>query len=637
MDQQTDGACEARFPLPGFIVASAAEVRVDLAALDSPQLFADFIQSLFVSGNYLIELDHALFENLLYHWSMDDLARELDRRERQGQPPVIRLARAVARFLPERRVLYRGLRSDSGGQEAEYLFEPLFVERECAEGDGGALHTVSEPVQLDPDEFVAALWVAGIRQGLDMPAIRAAMQAGGTQWQRVASMQPPVSGQDATLVEQSSSLRRDNTPRIRPDGRLDLCQYANRFPQVHADDVLFRKLPMQEGRPGWDVRGRLLLPPPVKDFELRTLAGDGVRLEARDGQQCLIADQDGFVDIEPQSGRISVIDKIVNRDGVSSRTTGNLALSGDTYEEHGEVQEKRRIEGLHMTFMAPVYGQVISRGGRVQLHAGLSGGLVENPQGSVCIEGAASGARIDAHGGEVVLKRAESCIILAERVRAEHLVACTVIADRIEVDLLEGGVAACRQAGIERCRDRRGSPAVLRLRLPDPAPFLARLDALAQSLQEIDRGIAGRQDVLQELRQQRDMQTYFTLHARIKSGAQTLSPAQVSQWNALVARVAPNLRIAQKISGEIAALEQQRSECVRERDAVEASRQALVNATGCRIDAVLGETEVTSWHWPEAGKPLHRLGQKELLAAVSTVSPGDQAIFAGTEGSLCWP
>ena len=38
----------------------------------------------------------------------------------------------------------------------------------------------------------------------------------------------------------------------------------------------------------------------------------------------------------------------VSRDGVSAKTTGNLQLTGD-YEEFGEVQEKRVIEGEGIT------------------------------------------------------------------------------------------------------------------------------------------------------------------------------------------------------------------------------------------------------------------------------------------------
>jgi hypothetical protein len=55
-------------------------------------------------------------------------------------------------------------------------------------------------------------------------------------------------------------------------------------------------------------------------------------------------------------GKIAVGDKIVSRDGVSAKTTGNLQLTGD-YEEFGEVQEKRVIEGEGITMHADVFGE----------------------------------------------------------------------------------------------------------------------------------------------------------------------------------------------------------------------------------------------------------------------------------------
>ncbi|WP_371323111.1 flagellar assembly protein A [Dechloromonas sp. ZY10] len=638
------------FPLPGFIVSGPQGIAVELAALDSLALFPEFVQSLFASGNYLVGLDYPLFQNLLFHWSLDDIAAELERREQVGEPSTVFLAKAVTLFLPERKALYRGLKIDSEGREAEYLFEPLFIEREEQEavfgppdehGDPTILEyrskTLSEPARLELDELVAAVWLGGLRLGIDLDQVRSAILAAGTQWQVIARQQAPQPGHDASLEEASSTLHRDNTPKIRPDGRLDLCQYANRFPQVFCDDVLFRKLPKQEGLPGRDVRGRLLAPEPVKDFDLHALAGEGVRLEAREGQQCLLADRDGFVDIEPQSGKISVIEKIVNREGVSSRTTGNLALSGDEYEEHGEVQEKRRVEGLHMTFLAPVYGHVVSRGGRISLKSNLGGGVAESPQGTIVIEGGASNARIDAHGGEVIVKRAESCTIFAARVQAEHLVGCTVVADAAEVGVLEGGALACKLATIGCSSDRRGVPALVNLRLPDPGPLQARESAVQQALAETEQGIAGRQEVLRELREQRDMKTYFSLHARIKSGEQVLSQPQLAQWNALVAKVSPLLRVAQKITGEIQGLRQQLETLGNERDAVEKARSEAGLGVACAISEVQGETEVRAWRYPATAKAPHLLPAKELQTAMTTACVAVDRLFSDDHGQFHWP
>lgn len=67
--------------------------------------------------------------------------------------------------------------------------------------------------------------------------------------------------------------------------------------------------------------------------------------------------------VDPKTSQISINDKIVSRDGVSARTTGNLELKGD-YEEFGEVQEKRVIEGEGITIHADVFGNIVRAAAR---------------------------------------------------------------------------------------------------------------------------------------------------------------------------------------------------------------------------------------------------------------------------------
>lgn len=48
-------------------------------------------------------------------------------------------------------------------------------------------------------------------------------------------------------------MRQDKTPKIHPDGRVDLSQFANFFPQVNAEDKLLEKIPRVLGKPGMNV------------------------------------------------------------------------------------------------------------------------------------------------------------------------------------------------------------------------------------------------------------------------------------------------------------------------------------------------------------------------------------------------
>ena len=100
--------------------------------------------------------------------------------------------------------------------------------------------------------------------------------------------------------------------------------------------------------------------------------------------------------------RISIGPKIISREGVSARTTGNLQLTGE-YEEFGAVQEQRKVEGGNITIHGDVYGIIESRGGDISLNRNLMGGAATNADGAIRVRGVASGAVLQTKKGEVAL------------------------------------------------------------------------------------------------------------------------------------------------------------------------------------------------------------------------------------------
>src|SRR5207247_1523569 len=84
---------------------------------------------------------------------------------------------------------------------------------------------------------------------------------------------------------------------------------------------------------------------------------------------------DGTVDLK--SGQVALSDKIISRDGVSGRTTGNLELMG-AFEEFGDVQELRDVNGSDITVHGDVFGNIHSSGGTIILGRNLVGGKAIN-------------------------------------------------------------------------------------------------------------------------------------------------------------------------------------------------------------------------------------------------------------------
>src|SRR5690606_23674360 len=96
---------------------------------------------------------------------------------------------------------------------------------------------------LDADEFVADMWVKGIRFGAEVDAIRRHIEAGAAGRYVVARRMEPRNGDDARVEEITSDLHRSDAPRELANGKLDLMSFQNRFPQVAAGTRLLRKVP----------------------------------------------------------------------------------------------------------------------------------------------------------------------------------------------------------------------------------------------------------------------------------------------------------------------------------------------------------------------------------------------------------
>ena len=410
-----------------------------MPAAGAASLLAE-IDRLIQSGRYFTGLDYPVLVQLLYGVGPALPPAALD--------GSVRFASGTASFDTARRTLYRNPRIRDG--VAEYSFEPVFA---LAPGSPEQ-HT---PARLDVDEFIAHLWGKGVRFGLDLPAIRHAIASMGTAGLvTVATRLAPAPGVDAQIVEVSSDLHRSDAPKQLANGKLDLMSFQNRFPQITPGTRLLKKVPCQPGTPGRDMSGAPVAPPQPADVDLAPMAGAGTRVERTGGGEFLVAQQAGFLNVDPKTQQISVDAKIISHDGVSSRTTGNLQLTGD-YEEFGEVQEMRVIEGEGITIHADVFGKIISRGGLVLLNRNLVGGSATNRRGDITVEGVASGAVIQAKNGTVTLQRAENCIISGTRVRVEHAVNCDIIGDDVNVGQAEGCALAGRQVRVASSTPRRDS------------------------------------------------------------------------------------------------------------------------------------------------------------------------------------
>ncbi|MFA9218730.1 MAG: flagellar assembly protein A [Sphingomonadaceae bacterium] len=491
------------------------------------------------------------------------------------------------------------------------------------------------PVRLDVDEFVADMWFKGIRFGIDVKAVAAAIQSVKPARITVAQDLAPTPGQDALVVEVSQDIHRSDAPRARSDGRVDLLSFQNRFPQIQQNMRLLKKEPPLAGLPGYDLAGRITPPTAPKDLELRFWAGDGTAVEVQAGGEFLVSTRVGFLNVDAKSSRISITDKIISTEGVSGRTTGNLELAG-AYEEYGDVQELRDVTGGDITVHGHVYGNITSRGGTVLLGQNLVGGNVVNADGDITIKGVASGAIIHSRTGCIRIKRAENCVISAPRIEIEEASNCELAADDIVLALAEGCAVAGRNVAIESCGPRKRTEMLIYVLVRDVSQLDAEIVDLELRVAAFAQANAANQAEIARISELPDVRRYLALSARLRTQEVVLTPEQGQSLRKIAAAVKDDVQAITKAMQDLKAGSAQH-QVLRERaDRVIAQKAEAAGYARCGLHLVDGETLVRTLPYQGCSEPLYLLPAKELKQRLRGTPVSGEILLAASHGSLDW-
>ena len=589
-------------------------VFADPAVLGTTVLAA--VDSVLRSGRYFTGLNYPVLLKALFDTG-PDLPLGPD------GVPLVRLADDIVPFNLQRRPLYRAVRI--AGAEAEYMFEQVHL--------AGAVGQPEMSARLDIDEFVADMWLKGIRFGIDIAAVRGAIASGNAGRVVVARRMEPVPGEDANVIEVSEDIHRSNAPRQLANGKLDLMRFQNRFPQVKAGTRLLQKLPPRVGTAGFEISGVRIEPTAPRDLDFSTHAGAGTTVEKNRDGEYLVATCTGFLNVDGKTRQISVGDKIVSRDGVSARTTGNLNLTGD-YEEFGDVQEKRVIEGTSITVHGDVYGEIVSRGGTVRLRANLVGGSAHNKAGDIVVDGVASSALIATLAGTVTLQRAENCVISATRVRIEHAVNCEIIADELNLGRAEGCALAARNIRIDASAPWRDSEMLVYAMAADCGRIDEVLGQVRARLAQIAQIVNHHKTELAHLCARAEVRKYLEIAGKVRSGEMVLSAAQTAQFRQMGQVVAPDLQKIGEVSNARKAAEAEQAEGQALLTRFEAQRAERAAFTRVHIGHLAGDTQVRSLPYDPDGACFYHLAPREIKLRLRGAE--GTRLYTGAIGSYQW-
>ena len=593
-------------------------VYVDPSVLGTT--FQAAVNNIFFANTYFGGIDYTVFIKALY-----DCGPDLPR-SKTGEA-LIRFAADIVPFNVDRRSLYKAVKITGGA--AEYFFEPVYLPDPDNPEDSGAA------AYLDFDEFVADMWVKGIRFGIDEAAVRAAMESTKTERVVVARRLDAAPGRDAVIVEVSEDIHRNDAPRQLANGKLDLMAFQNRFPQVRKNERLLRKVPREAGMLGFELSGMPLEPPIPKDIDLGRLAGLGTVIENTEDGEYLVTQQAGFLTVDRKTSQLSVDVKIVSREGVSSRTTGNLTLKGD-YEEYGEVQEKRVIEGESITIHADVFGNIVSRGGIIRLNNNLVGGSATNALGDIHLRGIASGAVLQTVQGEITMTRAESCVISGTIVTIEHAANCEIIADEVNIKTAEGCAIAARRITIEQAGPRKQSEMLIYAFVPDSGKIDQAIADMTARVQDFDSLLTKRKAEMDALTNMPEVRKYLMLATKIRKKELTLTPEQVPQFQKMAVAVGPALKAIGKISLDVKSLDTEKQSGLAMIAQIQQQQSEAGGPTFVNVQQIVGDTQVRTMKFdPDEGN-VYDLPAKDIKAKLRKSSAGRDTLFAGQRGQVEW-
>ncbi|MYM36338.1 DUF342 domain-containing protein [Duganella sp. FT94W] len=599
------------------MVKRADGIYIDLGMTKSALMAA--VTDVFQSGWYFTGLDYAALMLALYGVGRDP-----------GALQALRLADNARVFDSARQALYKPPKMSLS--YAEYYFQQQYTEAQTLP-DGTLLP--ERPVQLDIDEFIAFMWAQNIRFGIDVAAVRAAMASAKPERVTFACDLEPAPGQDACAVEVSAELHRSDAPKARADGRIDLQSFQNRFPQIKAEMRLLQKREPVPGLPGFDLAGRKTEPPPPKDLKLAFLAGDGTEARRFEDGEYLVSTREGFLSVDTKSNRISITDKIISREGVSGRTTGNLQLAG-AYEEYGDVQEQRDVTGSDVTVHGNVYGNIHSRGGTVVLDQNLVSGSVHNAAGDIRIAGVSSNSVVYAADGAITMQRAENCVISGTRVKIEEALNCEIIGDEVLVSVAEGCAIAGRNVEVESAGPRRRTEMVIYVLVKDVTQFDQEIEELEMRIAELAQTNADSQREIERISALPDVRRYLALAARLRTQELVLTPEQGQHLRKIASAVSGEMKAIQTLKQDLqVGMTQHKLLSDRLAQVVEHKVEAAGIAR-CGLHMASGETLVRTMPFAADSAALRQLQPKDLKQRLRGTPGAGQLLFADSAGSLDW-
>lgn len=305
-------------------------------------------------------------------------------------------------------------------------------------------------------------------------------------------------------------------------------------------------------------------------------------------------------------------------------------------EHHHELPQGRVVHGHDMTFHAPVYGEIISDGGRVYFEDSIGWGTVVNPAGHIHAKHRAFSATLQAQGGIVEVTTAESCLIIGHTVTVQNAIKCQIFAHKLRIGTAAGCMIAGRDVEISHSSPYKLEPNMITMVVPE-APNLEEVlrqrnaDVCEMKLQidDLDAGIS-------TYRKNPLLAQFLSIRSKVRAGITVLTEEQSIGYFQMEERFADDVKALEQAVSERRVIAHAMSELAAQIQSMREEHAARLGDCHCKIANVNGETIVRQLLEVHDDPDLSLISLPMIPKILFRNDATLKFLYAAHEGTISW-
>lgn len=245
-----------------------------------------------------------------------------------------------------------------------------------------------------------------------------------------------------------------------------------------------------------------------------------------------------------------------------------------------------------MTFHAPVFGELVSTGGKVVIENTLGWGKVVNPNGSFHGRNRAFHATVQAPGGVIELATAESCLIIGREVRVREAIKCQIFAHTLHIGTAAGCLIAGRNVHIRLARDHKSEPNMITMVVPDMPDLTEVLAPLHAEIAALSARVGALTTRIDTFKADAALTQFLSIRAKVRVGMLELSGDKAEGYKQMSERLEDTAKALEAAVAERRPLAEALASATKQVQDMQNEQAARLADCRCKIDRVGGETIV---------------------------------------------